>query len=167
MPIYNWNEELKFYWGSSCHGAWKWIRLGTMRLRVRSLVSLSGLRIRRCCEFWCGLPTWLGPGVAVAGSNSSNWTPSLGTSMCRRCGPKRTNDQKKKKRRKNSTEDESSYKVHFISKPMLSLLHRSLEFNYFAFLFSFNIVPKAYLMSHFLRGRYDILSSTPAVFLNI
>jgi len=78
-----------------------------------------------------------------------------------------TTKKKKKKRRKNSTEDESSYKVHFISKPMLSLLHRSLEFNYFAFLFSFNIVPKAYLMSHFLRGRYNILSSTPAVFLNI
>ena len=31
----------------------KRIRLGTMRLQVRSLASLSGLRIRRCCELWC------------------------------------------------------------------------------------------------------------------
>ena len=32
--------------------------------------------------------------VAVAGSYSSNSTPSLGTSICRGCGPKKT----KKKR---------------------------------------------------------------------
>ena len=31
----------------------KWIWLGTMRLQVRSLTSLSGLRIRRCPELWC------------------------------------------------------------------------------------------------------------------
>ena len=29
------------------------IRLGTMRLRVRSLALLSGLRMRRCRELWC------------------------------------------------------------------------------------------------------------------
>ena len=29
--------------------------------------------------------------VAQAGSCSSDWTPSLGTSMCSRCGPKKTN----------------------------------------------------------------------------
>ena len=33
----------------------KQIRLGTMRLRVPSLASLRGLRIRRCCELWCRL----------------------------------------------------------------------------------------------------------------
>ena len=31
----------------------KQIRLGTMRLQVQSLASLSGLRIRHCCELWC------------------------------------------------------------------------------------------------------------------
>ena len=31
----------------------KRIRQGTMRLWVRSLVSLTELRIRRCCELWC------------------------------------------------------------------------------------------------------------------
>ena len=45
---------------------WKQIRLGTMRLWVQSLASLSGLRIRRCHELWCRLQTWLESGVAVA-----------------------------------------------------------------------------------------------------
>ena len=33
---------------------WKWIQLGTMRWRLRSLASLSGLRIRRCHELGVG-----------------------------------------------------------------------------------------------------------------
>ena len=45
---------------------WKQIRLGTMRLQVQSLASLSGLRIWRCHELWYGLQTWLASGVAVA-----------------------------------------------------------------------------------------------------
>ena len=32
---------------------WKQIRLGTVRLRVPSLASLSGLRIQRCGKLWC------------------------------------------------------------------------------------------------------------------
>ena len=32
----------------------KRIQLGTMRLQVRSLASLRGLRIRHCPELWCG-----------------------------------------------------------------------------------------------------------------
>ena len=44
----------------------KQIPLGTVRLRVRSLVSLSGLGIRRCHELLCRLQTWLGSHVAVA-----------------------------------------------------------------------------------------------------
>ena len=32
---------------------WKQIQLGTLRLRVQSLASHSGLRIWRCCELWC------------------------------------------------------------------------------------------------------------------
>ena len=31
----------------------KSIRLGTMRIWVQSLASLSGLRIQHCCELWC------------------------------------------------------------------------------------------------------------------
>ena len=58
----------------------KQIQLGTMSLRVRSLASLSGLRIRRrlCRELWCRLQTRLGSCVAVAlvwaKSNSSDST---------------------------------------------------------------------------------------------
>ena len=32
--------------------------------------------------------------VAEAGGYSSDWTPSLGTSMCRACGPKKTKNEK-------------------------------------------------------------------------
>ena len=59
---------------------------------VRSLALLSGLRIWRCHELWCRLQTWLGFRVAMslasAGIYSSNWTPSLGTSVCRGSSPR-------------------------------------------------------------------------------
>ena len=38
---------------------WKWIQLGTMRLQVRCLAPLSGLRIWHCCELWCRVQMWL------------------------------------------------------------------------------------------------------------
>ena len=41
-------------------------RLVSMRMQVRSLASLSGLRIWHCCEQWCRLQTWLRSWVAVA-----------------------------------------------------------------------------------------------------
>ena len=44
----------------------KQIRLGTMRFRVRSLASLSVLRIWHCHELWCRLQMQLGCGFAVA-----------------------------------------------------------------------------------------------------
>ena len=44
----------------------KRIRLVSMRMQVRSLALLSGLRIRRCRELWCRSQMWLGSGVAVA-----------------------------------------------------------------------------------------------------
>ena len=75
---------------------WKQIRLGTMRLQVWSMALLSGLTIRRCRELWCRTQTLLGSGiaVAVAGSCSSDLTPSLGTPICRGYSPKK---KKKKK----------------------------------------------------------------------
>ena len=45
---------------------WKQIQLGTIRLWVRSLASLSGLRIQRCHELWYRLQTGLLSGVAMA-----------------------------------------------------------------------------------------------------
>ena len=62
-----------------------------MRMRVRSLTSISGLRIQPCCELWCKPQMWLRSSVAVAmaRSYSSNLTPSPGTSIYHRCGPKK------------------------------------------------------------------------------
>ena len=46
----NWHQELL----SWCIGKEsKRIQLGTMRLQVRPLASLSALRIQHCCELWC------------------------------------------------------------------------------------------------------------------
>ena len=44
----------------------KRIRLGPMRLQVRSLALLSGLTTRRCSELWCWSQMQHGSGIAVA-----------------------------------------------------------------------------------------------------
>ena len=44
----------------------KQIQLETMGLRVRSLASLSGLRIRHCRELWCRSQIQLRSRIAVA-----------------------------------------------------------------------------------------------------
>ena len=68
---------------------------------VDSIPSLCGLRIWLCCVQWCTLETRLGSLVAVAvawaGSCSSDLTPSLGTSICCQCGPKKKKKKKAKK----------------------------------------------------------------------
>ena len=46
----------------------KQIQLGTMKLQVGSLASLSRLRIRCCCEVWCRL-------AAVAPIRLLAWEP--------------------------------------------------------------------------------------------
>ena len=43
----------------------KRIQLGTIRVQVRSLASLSGLRIHCRHELWCKSRTWLGSGCFV------------------------------------------------------------------------------------------------------
>ena len=66
-------------------------------MQVQSLASLSELRIQHCRELWYRSQTRHGPRISVtvaqACSCSSNSTPSLGTSICFGCGPKK----KKKK----------------------------------------------------------------------
>ena len=83
---------------------WKRIRIGMMRLRVRSLASLNGLRVQCCHELWCRSQTQLGSHVAVApawaDSQSSNSTPSLGTSICLGCSPRKDKNKTKKKKKK-------------------------------------------------------------------
>ena len=55
------NQEASPTWHSR-NESW----LGTMRLRVRSLAFLSGLRIRHCHELWCMLQMPLGSHVAIS-----------------------------------------------------------------------------------------------------
>ena len=80
---------------------WKGIQLGTMRLRVRSLALLSGLRIRRCYELWCRSQTqlrscvflwlWCRP-AAVAPIRSLAWKPPYAAGVAQEIAKK---DQKK------------------------------------------------------------------------
>ena len=74
----------------------KLIWLVSIRVQVWSLTSLSGLRIWHSHELWCRVHTWLGSHiiVAVASGYSSDLTTCLGTSICRRCGPKKTKKKK-------------------------------------------------------------------------
>ena len=59
-------QFIKLVQGVSVVVQWKGIQLVFMRTLVRSLASLSGLRIQHCYELWCRLKTWLGSSVAVA-----------------------------------------------------------------------------------------------------
>ena len=71
------------------------------RTQVQSLALLSGLRIQCCCELWYRSQMQLRSRVAVAvvlaGSYSSDLTPSLGTSIC--CGAALKRPKKKKKKK--------------------------------------------------------------------
>ena len=94
----------KFAWLSGLQ-----TRLVSMRTWVRSLASLSELRIQCCHELWCRSQMRLRSGVvvavAVAGSYSSHSTPSLGTSICCGCGSKRPENKNKNKKRKKKEND--------------------------------------------------------------
>ena len=57
---------IKVIYGVPIMAQQKQIQLGTMRMRVRSLASLRGLRIQRCHELWCRWQTWPGSHVTVA-----------------------------------------------------------------------------------------------------
>ena len=63
--IANHRSIQKLCLGVPIMGQQKRARLGTMRLQVRFLASLSGFRIQRCHELWYR-PQWLGSGIAVA-----------------------------------------------------------------------------------------------------
>ena len=71
-----------------------------VRIRVRTLASLSGLKIHHCHKLRHRLQMWLRSIVAVAvawaGSCSSDSVPSLGTSIC--CGCSALKKRKKEKR---------------------------------------------------------------------
>ena len=76
----------------------QWNQLVSMRTWVQSLALVGGLRIRHCHELWCRLQMQLGShlaeAVVQASSYSSDSTPSLGTSICCGCSPKKTKTNK-------------------------------------------------------------------------
>ena len=79
-------------------------QLVSMRMWVRSLASLSGVRIW-CCHKLQGRsrmrlrsPAAIAVAVVQAGGCSSDWTPSPGTPICPKCSSKK----KKRKKRKFS-----------------------------------------------------------------
>ena len=83
-------RDFKMSKRSSCCGSS--VKNPTSIHEVEGLIpglALSGLGIRCCHELWCRSQAWLRSGIAVSvvGSYSSSLTPSLGTSICRRCGP--------------------------------------------------------------------------------
>ena len=59
--------------------------------------------IWHCCALWCRSQIWLRSHVAVAvvkaGGYSSNLTPSLGSSTCCACGPKKTKQNQNKNKK--------------------------------------------------------------------
>ena len=71
---------------------------------VQSLPLFSGLRIGRCHELWCRSQTdaaWILHccGCGIGQRCSSYSTPSLGTSICHGCGPKKKKKDKIKKKK--------------------------------------------------------------------
>ena len=112
----------------------KRIWLGAMSLWVWSLTSLSGLRIWRCCELWCRLQMQLRSGIAVAvayaSGYSSDSTPSLGTSICHGCSPKKFKRQKKKERKKERNMNLKNKELRLISFVSVTLgeLHLQTKF---------------------------------------
>ena len=83
---------------------WKQIWLVSMKMWVWSLALLSGSGMWHCCEMRCRsqmqLGSWDALAVAVeqAGSCSSDSFPSLGTSICHRCGTKKQSKTKQNKK---------------------------------------------------------------------
>ena len=76
------------------------IQLGTMRLQVLSLASLSGLRIWRCRELWCRSQMRLRSGVAMALARpvaTAPIQPLAWETPCHGCDPKKRQKTKKKK----------------------------------------------------------------------
>ena len=74
----------------------------SVRMQVQSLASLSGLGIQHCLKLQQSSQIWLGYGMAVAVEQSSNCSsdlsPSLGISICRRGGPKKFKKERERER---------------------------------------------------------------------
>ena len=89
-------------WGSSRCGSAE-TNLTSIHKDTGSIPDLARwLRIWHCLELWYRSQMQVGSGMAVAVVQacdySSDSAPSLGTSMCPRCGPKKTKTKKETKK---------------------------------------------------------------------
>ena len=64
-------------------------QLASMRAQVQSLASLRGSRVGCCCRLWCSSQIWRGCGCGVGQQLQLRLDPSLGTSICCMCSPKK------------------------------------------------------------------------------
>ena len=126
-----------------------------MRIWLRSLASLSGLRIRRGRKLRCmsqmRLRSRVAVAVAQAGSYSSNWTPSLGTSICHRSSPRNGKKTKKKEKRKKNWSSLAIYKAFIVE-----------ELNFQCKLLWFFLHPLVNTYSESVMGR----THNPCAFIN-
>ena len=95
-------------------------QLGSMRVHVQSLALLGGLRIWHCRDLWCRSQMHFGSGVAMAvvyaGGYSSDLTPSLGVSICRRFSPQKQNKKTQTNKKMEHSARKSTLWLDFILK---------------------------------------------------
>ena len=108
---------------------WKRIRLVSTRTQVRSLVSLSGLGIRRCRELWCRVEVeaWIlhcyGGGV---GRQLQLWLdPILEPPGAAGTALKRQKKKKKKKRKKETKKSGAYLTIYGLSQLTLLVTHET------------------------------------------
>ena len=114
LATYGYYPLETWFIGSCCHRGSEEMNLTSiMRMQVRALALLRGLRIQCCRELWCRSQRWLQSCVAVAmvqvGSYSSKLTPGLETSICHEYSlkkPKERQERRKKGRQKERRKEE-------------------------------------------------------------
>ena len=92
---------------------------------------VTNLASPHCHRLQMGLGSGIAVAVVQASSCSSDLTPSLGTSIRCRCGPKK----KKKKVKRYLTEWEKIFTNHISDKGLTSRIYRGLFFFFFVCLF--------------------------------
>ena len=103
-----------------------------MRTWVRSLASLSGLRIPHCC------------GSGVGRQLQLQFDLSLGASICHGCSPKKTKDKRKKKERE----------LIFMHTTGTKMLCSILWFSYWYSIFSFKK-----MLTTIQEGGHNVISA--------